>query len=160
MNESLPTEPAVQVTVADLDALVIKYFDTLQIDKVKAEAALSVVNKEIMSIEGKLVSYLKALSRKEYKHPRGTVRVVNKWRVNGPQTDADKAQLFAWLKERGLYDKFATVNVASLNSLYMAEWEALKKTDPEAALTFSMPGIGERKLFESLGKNKGKGEEE
>lgn len=160
MDSTQPASPTASITVADLDALVIRYFNTLQIDKVKAEAALSTVNKEIMAIEAKLVAYLKVLCRKEYKHPRGTVKIVNKWRVNGPQTDADKAQLFAWLKERGIYDKYATVNVASLNALYLAEWEALKKTDPAAALTFSMPGIGDPKLFESLGKNKGKGEEE
>lgn len=161
MNESLPAFPvedAREITVADLDALIILYFDTLQIDKVRAEAALSVVNKAILSIEAKLVTSLKALNRKEYKHSRGTVKISNKWRVNGPQTDADKAALFDWLKERGIYDKYATVNVASLNSLYMAEWEALKKTDPEAALCFSMPGIGERKLFETISKNKGKGD--
>lgn len=157
-DEYLPASPAQEITVADLDALIIRYFDTLQIFKVQAEAVLTTVNKEVGSIEAKLATYLKALNRRDYKHPRGTVKIVNKWRVNGPQTDADKAALFGWLKERGIYDKYATVNVTSLNSLYMAEWEALKKTDPEAALTFSMPGVGERKLFESIGKNKGKGE--
>lgn len=156
MEHALPPEP--QLTAADLDALVIKYFDLLQIDKIRAEAALSVVNKEIGGVEAKLTTHLKALGRRDYRHARGTVKIVNKWRVNGPATDEDKFMLFGWLKQRGIYDRCATVNVASLNALYMAEWEALKKTDPEAALTFSMPGVGAPKLFESIGKHKGKGE--
>lgn len=158
MDQASPASP-VTITVADLDALIVKYFDILQIDKIKAELALTTVNKEIGSIESKLVTYLKALDRREYKHPRGTVKVVNKWRVNGPQTDADKAALFAWLKERGIYDKYATVNVASINALFLAEWEAMKKADPEAALTFNMPGIGAPKLFEALGKKRGNEED-
>lgn len=157
LDESWPPAPATQVTVADLDALIVHYSNLLEQDKVHAEAALTQVNKSIASVEAQLVLYLKALNRKEYKHPRRTVKVAQKWRVNGPQTDADKALLFDWMRTQGIYDRYATVNVASLNSLYMSEWEALKKSDPEAAITFSLPGVGPPKLFESLAKRKGTG---
>lgn len=143
------------VTVADLDALVIDYFDKLK-EKEEFEEIVTRCNIQIASIEAKLVNYLKALNRMDYKHPRGTIAYDIKWRVNGPQTDDDKRALFAWLKEQGIYDKYATVNVQSLNSLYFAEMGAAVREDPEAAITFSIPGIGERKMFEKLSKRKGK----
>ena len=153
MDHALPPEP--QITVADLDALITQYFDTLQKDKVIAEEQLTAVNKNIAQIEGKLVTHLKALGRKEYKHARGTVGISNTWRVNGPQTDADKAALFAWMKEQGIYEKYAGVNVQALNALWKAEREAAIKADPDAAITFALPGVGPAKLFEKLTKRKG-----
>lgn len=155
MDESLPASPAQEITVTDLDALIVRYFDTLQKDKVVAEAQLTAVNKEIMSIEGKLVAYLKALNRKNYQHPRGTVGISAKWRVGMPANDLDKAALFSWLKEQGIYDKLATVNSASLNSLWNQEREAAIKADPTAALTFNLPGLPAPKMFEALTKRRG-----
>lgn len=158
MENMLPGEAAyAEVTVTDLDKLVVEYF-VKQAEKKDKEAVVSAVNKEIAAIEIKLANYLKALNRTDYKHTAGTVRAVKKWRVNMPATDADKAALFDWMRERGIFDQYATVNANSLNSLYMAEWEKVKRESPEDALTFTLPGIGERKLFETIGKNKGKGD--
>lgn len=156
-----PISPAPEaVTVAALDALVVKYFDTLQIDKVRAEAALSVVNKEIQLIELKLVEHLNALGRKEYRHARGLVKTSVKWSVGNPVSDQDKGQLFAWLREKGIYDKYAVVNNASLNTLWRAEREAAIKEDPSAVLTFNLPGLPPPRSFEGISKRKGNGEEE
>lgn len=160
MSPELPATPDRTITVADLDALVIEYFDIIQKTKVEAEKVVTAININIASIERRLVAYLKVLERKEYKHPRGTVRISPKWSVNMPQTDADKKALFDWLRSKGIYDKYATVNSSSLNSLWNAEREAAIKEDPTAALTWNLPGLGTPKLFEALGKNKGKGEEE
>ena len=146
------------LTVADLDALIIKYFDTIQGEKKKAEDALTAVNISIQGMESRLVSALKALNRRDYKHPRGTVRIDNQWRVNLPANDLDKSLLFDWLKKKGIYDRMATINSTSLNSLWRQEREAAIKEDPAAAVTFNLPGLGAPKLFEALRKTKGAGE--
>lgn len=157
MENALPAAPAAEVTVQQLDTLVIEYFKKRK-EKEEREARVKEINKEIVSIEGKLVTYLKALGRRDYKHAAGSVRISPKWSVSMPQTDADKAALFQWLREKGIYDKYATVNSAALQSLFNAEREAAIAADPEAALTFSIPGVGPAKLFEGIGKTKGKGE--
>ncbi len=154
-----PSESAPEVTVQQMDELVTLYFNK-QKEKAEKELIVSAVNKEIASIENMLANYLKALNRTDYKHASGTVTAAKKWRVNMPETDADKANLFGWLRERGIFDKYATVNSNSLNSLYMAEWEKVKRESPLDALTFTIPGIGAPKLFESIQKRKGKGEPE
>lgn len=153
-----PTAQEREITVADLDALVVEYFDLQQNEKVEAEAALTAVNIHIAKIEAKLVMFLKALKRKNYTHPRGTVGIKPQWRVGMPQTDADKAALFGWLRERGVFDRYATVNAQSLNSLWNAEREAAIKEDPMAAVTFNLPGLPAPKLYEGLSKRKGKEE--
>ena len=140
--------PAGSVTVAELDGLVKQIFDK----RVEIEAADLVstgLNKELLALKAKAVLYLKDLGRENFSSPHGTVSINQKWRVNLPSTDGDKAALFEWLRERGIFDKYATVNSNSLNSLYMAEWEAAKQAGE--GMTFAMPGIGEARLFEDLG---------
>lgn len=154
IDEALPPAPALDVTAADLDKLVVEYFD-MQKEKEAREALVTETNKKIMGLEARLATYLTALGRKNYAHPRGTVGIKISERVNLPQTDADKMLFFEWLRSKGIFEKYATVNAQSLQSLYFAEMEAAIKADPTAALTFSLPGIGERKRFEGISKRKG-----
>lgn len=157
-DESLPPAPAPEaqdVTVAMLDQLVADIFAKKK-EIEASELVTTGLNKEKMALEAKCVNYLKALGREEdgYSTKYGFVGISKKWRVNMPATDADKAALFDWMRERGIFDRFATVNANSLNSLYMAEWEAAKRAGQ--GMEFSMPGIGERKYTELLATRKGK----
>lgn len=152
----IPTEEAsasenTPVTVQELDALVKTIFET-RIKIEEQEKVVSELNKELANLKAKGVAYLKELGRDSYKTEYGTISILERWRVGLPQTDADKAALLAHLKERGIFDKYVTVNANSLNSLYMADWEDAKERGE--GMTFGMPGIGEPKLFEDLGMRK------
>jgi len=136
-----------EVTVKELDTIVEK-LAALEVTKEAAAARVTELNKEIAQLEGKIVQYLNDLGRKDYDSPHGKLKIAAKWRVNLPETDLDKKQLFDHLRERGIFDKFATVNSNSLNALYMRDWEEAKERGE--GMTFSMPGIGAPKLFEAL----------
>lgn len=67
--------------------------------------------------------------------------------VTTPKSYEDKQALFNFLKERGIFDDYISVNSKSLNSLYnkLAE-EALEN----GIIEFSMPGIEEPKEVKTL----------
>lgn len=135
-----------EVTVKDLDGLTLQ-LNELEVKKAQAEEAVKNINKEIAKIEGRCVQYLKDLNRTDYVSPSGKIAIKQKWRVNLPADDIAKRDLFEHLRARGIFDKFATVNSASLNSLYMSDWEEAKKRGE--GMEFSMPGIEAAKLYEA-----------
>lgn len=67
--------------------------------------------------------------------------------VTTPKSYEDKQALFNFLKERGIFDDYISVNSKSLNSLYnkLAE-EALEN----GIIEFKMPGIEEPKEVKTL----------
>jgi hypothetical protein len=147
-------EALAHVTVTDLDALVEEIFT----QKVKIEEMGELVtleNKKLAALEAKGVAYLEALGRESYKHPRGTISIKESWRFNLPATDEDKFAFFTWLRERGLYDKYATVNSNSYNSLLLTEWEIAQHEG--RAMEFSVPGVPQPKFYRRLGTLKGRG---
>lgn len=141
------------ITVKNLDDLVKSIFDA---DKLidEAQAVVSDLNKKLAVLKARGVRYLKALEKEDYKSEFGNIKISQKWRVNLPQTPEDKLAFFEYLRTQGLFDKFATVNSMTLNSYYMSEWEAAQKNGK--GISFSIPGIGERKMFEDLGIRKSK----
>jgi hypothetical protein len=149
LSETHPVQdpgPQNPITVEALDQLVDDIFAKRR--EIEAlEEQVTALNKQKAELEGRAVGYLRALGRENYKGRSGTIGISEKWRVNLPQTDEDKQALFNWLRDRGIFDKYATVNANSLNSLFMAEWEAAKKAGD---LEFALPGIGAPKLFEGL----------
>ena len=133
-------------TVADIDQLAD------QIIKLRAEAdqieeTLKEKNKAIIALEGKMVEFIKERGDSYISHGH-TFSVREQWRVNLPRTDQDKLALFEHLRQRGIFEKFATVNSNSLNSLFMADWEEAKQKGE--GMTFTMPGLEAPKLYEKL----------
>jgi len=126
------------VTVEELDVLVTSIFD-----KKKEIEEYSIggkkLNSDLFALKEKAVVYLKELDRRDYKAERGTISIKSRWRVNMPANDQLKAELFDHLRERGLFDKYATVNSMSLNSLYKEDWEEAKRKGE--GMEFSMPGL-------------------
>jgi hypothetical protein len=118
------------------------------------ERAVTEENKKLALLEAKAVAWLDELGRESYKHPRGSIGVNEKWRFNLPQGDENKAKFFNYLRERGLYDKYATVNANSYNSFLLAEWEVAKEEG--RGMEFSVPGVPEPKFFRALSTRKGK----
>lgn len=135
------------VTVEDLDKLI----EELALKEAQGEAQSKIMvelNKQIAQLEGRVVAHLKDLNREDYLSPLGKVRIVQKWRVNMPAGDLAKKALFEHLREREIFDKYATVNSNLLNALFMRDWEAAKERGE--GLEFNMPGIDAPKLFEAL----------
>lgn len=114
------------------------------------KAILSEKNAALDELENKIVLTLKELGKTSYRSEYGTVSRNEKWRVNLPATPEDRAEFFEYLKNKGLFENMITVNSNTLNSYYMKEWEQAKGGDPEEALNFKVPGIGEPKLYEAL----------
>ncbi len=142
-----PTSDASTVTVEGLNRII----EELSIKEDEAEKqgeVLKNLNKEIARLEGQVVGHLKDLGQEEYLSPKGKVSIDQKWRVNMPADDLAKKELFQHLRDREIFDKYATVNSNSLNALFMRDWEAAKERGE--GLTFHMPGIDAPKLFEAL----------
>lgn len=138
-------ETQTAVTVNELDALLQDILE--KEDAIEAqEERLKEMNKEMARVQGKAVQFLKELGRDSYSGPAGKFTIEEKWRVNLPSSDLAKKELFDHLRERGIFDKYATVNANALNSLYKADWEEAK--DRGEGMEFSMPGIDAPKLFE------------
>lgn len=135
------------VTVQDLDNLVQAIFDQKQTIEQK-ELELKELNKVLMDLKAKSVTYLKELNRSSYQTPFGTISLKERWRVSLPKSEEDREAFFSWLKEKNLYEGMVTVNANSLNSLYMSEWEVAQSEGK--GMDFSVPGIKEPTLFEDL----------
>ncbi len=142
-----PTSDKPSVTVEDLNSI-IKALAEKEDEAEKQKAVLTEINKEVARLEQRVVQHLKDLKQDDFLSPLGKVSVVPKWRVNMPASDLAKADLFQHLRDRELFDKYATVNSNSLNALYMRDWEAAKERGE--GMEFCMPGIEAPKLYESL----------
>lgn len=141
------------LTVDDLDTFVKQIKDKKdECDQVKAQ--LTTLNKELATLEAKAAAHLKDLARDNYRSPHGMISMVRKWAVQLPKTDKDKLALFEYFKEKGIFEKYATVNSNALNSLYLTEWEEAKKEG--RGMEFTMPGIDAPKLHETVRYLKGK----
>ena len=141
-------DEAASVTVADLDQLVAEIF-SLRAEIAVMNKAVSVQNVRLMGLKSRAVKFLHELNRRDYKAPQGTVRISPKWTVTLPKTIPDKLAFFAWLREREIFDTYATVNSRSLNTLYNKEMEIAQKKG--MGMEFSIPGIDNPNLFEDLG---------
>ena len=141
------------VTEQDLDNSIASFFE-LEAEIDAAEDLIKPKKKTLEDLKAQIAGHLKELNRKTYDSPAGRFTLVQKWRVNLPETLPDKLKLLDWLKEKGIYEETVTVNSNSLNSLYMQEWEAAKRNGE--GMDFSIPGIGEPKLYETISKTKGK----
>jgi hypothetical protein len=107
-------------------------------------------NKVIARIKGIIGSVLKDLDRADYKGPAGSIKVVSRTQVKMPQTPEEKELLWNWMREKGIYDRYATVHATALKSLFEAELE-IAKSDPEFdPVTFALPGMAPATFFEDV----------
>ena len=146
MEEVLDPPTPVAEALKAINELCDKYLLT---EKEKDELAEKVTekNKEMAVILGRVTAYMKEAGMEDYVAPTATVGIDQKWRVNLPDGDQNQTLLFEHLRERGIFDAYATVNSNSLNSLYMKDWAEAKNRGE--GMTFSMPGIDAPKLFET-----------
>ena len=135
-----------KVTVNELEELCSAIRDSrAECDRIKAESKNA--NEKLDGLEKKLMGCLTALGKDSYKSDVGNFSINHRTSVRVPQGD-DRVVFFEWLKEKGYYDSYVTVNSQSLNSLYRQEFDRAKE---EGSLdSFSIPGIGEPTINEIL----------
>lgn len=136
------------VTVSDLDNLV-EQIATIKKEIEAMEAAATLKNKELAVLQGKAFNYLRELDREDYKSPFGNLSIKTVYQVKNPQTDEDKKSLFDWMREKGIYEKYAQVHASALKSLFLAEREEYIKQGNDPML-FSLPGMAPATMFETV----------
>lgn len=141
------------MTLAEMDKLLADMF-SLKLEIEADEEKVSEKRKKLEGMKAQSVLAMKEHDRTSYKSDVGTISITEKWSVNVPQTPEDKKALFNHFKEKGqeVLWKYATVNSNSLNSYFLAEWEAAKERGE--GMGFTLPGLQEPKLFETLSMRK------
>jgi len=115
------------------------------------EARMSLCKKEVSAnleiAEGKALEVLVASNLKSFKSAHGTVGVTVRTSVKTPKTLEEKAALFAYLKEIGMYDELVSVNSTTLNSLYKSK---LEEAQAQGQDDFVLPGVGEPSISQII----------
>lgn len=115
-----------------------------QNDKVKAMEAEVKEEKSIREkMKKKLLRYMEEFGKQKYVGDFGTVYIKNNFSVKTPKTEEEKLALFNWMNEKGIFEKYATVNSMSLNSLYRS---LLESEGPD----FKMPGVEDPTHYATL----------
>lgn len=135
------------VTVEALDKLCQDMFE--QREKIrKMDDAVTEENKKLAAMQSKAIAYLIELDREKYQSPHGTVSVKEEWRFRLPETLEAKLQFFEHLKEKGMFEQYATVNANSYNSYLNTEWKIAQ--DEGRGMEFKMPGVPEPTFYRKL----------
>lgn len=150
MSEEVPSNPA-PVTVEQLDQWVKELREQREKCDVMA-SELSEQNMKKARLEAQIAVALKELGRDNYQTPEGTFYFMRKWRFNLPPEGVMKTLFIQWLKDRGIAERYLTVNSTSYNSLLNQEREAALR---EGRL-LDVPGVPAPQMFETVGFRKGK----
>jgi len=138
-----------QITVEQLDKILESLFDK-RIEVDEATAAKTKLENELRALKTVVILHLKELDRSNYAGGRGSVTMSEKRNVTMPKDVEHKNMLWSWMRDRDIFDQYATVNSRSLNALYKAEYQAALEKGPDALMTFSLPGIEAPTVHEDL----------
>lgn len=143
------------ITVEELDVLVEQRFiKKAEVDEKEKEK--KVLSKELIAIDAQLSSALVELKRDNYKTEDGSVRLQEEWYVSVPKDQEKRDQLFDWLKEQDIFEKYITINGTSLKALFKAERQAALDRGADM-MTWSIPGLADARMHRVLRGTKGKG---
>lgn len=110
------------------------------------------VTEELELAEKEMLEMLNQSGLKNFKSPVGTVSISHRTSVKTPKTEEDRQAFFEYLKSKGLYDTMISVNSATLNSFYKAEFEEAKERGDD---DFEIPGIKEVTIDQNLSFRRG-----
>lgn len=120
------------------------------------ESQLSMTKKKITEeleiAEKEMLEMLTASNLKNFKSSAGLVSITHRTSVKTPKTEEDRQAFFEFLKSKGLYDSMISVNSATLNSFYKAEFEEAKERGDD---DFEIPGIKEVTIDQNLSFRRG-----
>jgi hypothetical protein len=120
----------------------------------EAKKASNAESAKVDELEMQMVEMLKSMGRKNFQGLGGTVSITHRTSVKTPKTDEEKKAFFEYLEQKNLFLKLASVNSQSLNSWYNEEHSNAVAEGRGA--DFSVPGIGEPTLTETLSLRKSK----
>lgn len=148
------TDEKPSISLQEMDQLVDSRF-ALKEKISEKEKEKTELNKKLSALEGKIVLCLKEHNRRTYATDLGSVYLPKTpiFSVSMPKDPEQKAKLFGWLKEKGIYERYAVVNAASLKALYNAERQAAKERGDDL-MCWNIPGLDDAKLYEKLGGKK------
>lgn len=135
------------VTLKEVDDY-FKHLAHLEAEKDAISETLKSKNKEIMALEFKLTEILDSLERDEYESPFGKASFVEEFQVKQP-LDEKKHLLWEWMKEKGIFERYAQVHASSLKSLFRAE-RIVAIENGEDPMTFALPGMEPATIFRKL----------
>lgn len=107
-------------------------------------------NQVLMRMKAITKSVLKDLDWTEFKCPFGQIKVRPITQVTAPKSPEDKLKLFDWMREKQIYDRYATVHATALKSLFEAEFEEASKHPEFDPMTFCLPGMVPATFYEDL----------
>jgi hypothetical protein len=136
------------ISVSELDQLV-EEIGKREVEKEQIELQLTEKNKEISKLQLRATEVLKSLEREEYDSPHGKISFEEVFSIRQPSSDDEKRKLFEWMREREIFDRYATVNANSLKALFKAERNAAIDAG-EDPMTFALPGMEPATIFEKL----------
>lgn len=131
------------ISMKKFDALVERLFNQQAVVK-ELKSNLDDQNRLLTGLKTEVLGLLEDHEKEKYVTSFGSVSVTDKLSVKVPKLPEDKEKLFNWLREKEIFNHYATVNSMALNSLYKAEFEASDDLD------FSIPGITEVTAFKQL----------
>ncbi len=109
----------------------------LRSDEEDASRVKKEISDQLEIEEKRMMEMLQDSGMTSYKSPVGQVVLAYRTSVKTPKLPEEKAALFAWLEEQGLYDAMVSVNSKTLNSLYNAKIEEAKE---RGDADFVLPG--------------------
>lgn len=142
-----------QTSLTELQDMVKKY---AHLRKEKEALAKQASDKEaqIDEMEAKIMSVLEASNMEKFPVPGiGTVYTSERFQVSFPKDAEQAATLRAFCMEHGLANEL-TINHQRLNAIYKARKEE-RNLKGEMSLDDILPGVGEPRVFKSIGLRKG-----
>lgn len=140
-----------KVAVEDVDFLLERMREKDR--KIKELTRLAKRESKVMQrIKFIATSVLKDLNREDYKSPTGSISIRHLLQVRMPQSPERKAELWAWMREKGIYDRYATVQANSLKSLFEAEMAIAQREQGDSfdPVLFALPGMDPATFFDDL----------
>lgn len=135
------------ITFEQVDSLMAE-LATKEEEKESIADSLKAKNKEITTLELRITELLKSLERNDYTCKYGKVAFKEVFNIKMPSDD-NKHLLWKWMREEGIFERYATVHAVSLKSLFKSQRD-LAIENGEDPITFALPGMEPATIFEKL----------
>lgn len=119
-------KPIDAITLQELESMTQTAFSLKQ-EREELERKVE-KNKEIFNaLQRKIQDVLTFHNKTDYRSESGIVDIRKKLSFKVPKTEEQKKDLFGWLKYKGIFWQYASVNSNSLNSLLKDFWDPVEK---------------------------------
>jgi hypothetical protein len=149
MNWEEPKSPN-EVTIKQLTELCEKYKEK-KAEKKCLEDQVKEINKDLSSIQTKILAYLDEYGMKSFNGDFGSVSRRKNYSVKQPASPEAREAFFGYLKDQGVFDQMISVNSRTLASYVKQEIEAAKEA---GKLDFVPPGIDKPEIVETISMRK------